>query len=149
MPFFNWFYTKKAQYEKIIELTDELQEVKTLLESVTKEREYWCDQTRNYQDKTEEKIHQIDKLNMSIQRAESERDEFKKQLKSQLKSELVLISLKIIIESLQPKPKKEYISSLAVQQAAMQSQLSAFGQATQLQYPYYGLGLANLLGEQK
>ena len=63
----------------------------------------------------------------AAKKIESERDKLKTLVKSQTEAELVMVSLKILFETLQPKKEITYQSNLSdyqAQQQAMQKQLS-------------------------
>ena len=86
--------------------------------------------------------HTLDRVKKTTQKIESDRDKLKALVKTQIKNELLMTSLKIVVEMIQPKkekPDQPYISQLAAQQQSLQSQLS--GLNTQ-----YGHSLASALG---
>ena len=85
----------------------------------------------------------LDRVKEVTRKIESERDELKALVKSQTENELLVTSLKIVFEMLQPKkeiPDQTYISQLAAQQQSLQSQLTGLSGSS------YSSSLASALG---
>jgi len=108
------------QKQEIKQLKTEVKELNDKLIFEQAQVEHWSNMAKKAE-------HDETETREAAKRIESERDKLKTLVKSQTEAELVMVSLRILFETLQPKKEITYQSNLSdyqAQQQAMQKQLS-------------------------